>query len=77
MKMRAEKLCFFTSPPLPLSLLLFQLFSEKNVYSKLARFCSTNQTKKKSISLRFLINSFYFLILSHTEIEFELEKPFL
>ena len=31
----------------------------------------------KSISLRFLINSFYFLILSHTEIEFELEKPFL
>ena len=36
---------FFTSPPL--SLLLFQLFSEKNVYSKLARFCITNQTKKK------------------------------
>ena len=49
MKMRAEKLCFFTSPPLPLSLLLFQLFSEKNVYSKLARFCSTNQTKKKKV----------------------------
>ena len=47
MKMRAEKLWFLTSPPLPLSLLLFQLFSEKNVYSKLARFCSINQALKR------------------------------
>ena len=31
----------------------------------------------KSISLHFLINSFCFLILSSTEKQFELEKPFL
>ena len=38
---------------------------------------STKSLEVKSISLRFLINSVCFLILTHTEIEFELEKPFL